>query len=137
MGADIRIYMEYLERKTNKYKCIGKFDGDRLYGVFGIIAGVRSDIKPIYPPRGLPIDVNDSMYKEYKGEPEYHTASWLSTSELRECLDAVYEIIRKEEEEAGRTYNPDWAKSYEQIYNYMKSSEEDGDPTRIVFWFDN
>lgn len=137
MGADIRIYMEYLERKSNKYKCIGEFDGERLYGVFGIIAGVRSDIKPIYPPRGLPIDVNDSIYKKYTGEPEYHTASWLSTSELRECLDAVYEIFRKEDEEVGRTYDPDWAKSYEQIYNYMKSSEEDGDPTRIVFWFDN
>ena len=138
MSTGIWIRMEYQERKTKRYKYLGEFDGDKLYGVFGILAGVRSDIKPIYPPRGLPDDVNDCIYKEYKkGQPDLHTASWLSTSELRECLDAVYEIIRKEVEEEGRTYNPDWAESYEQIYRYMKSSEEDGDPTRIVFWFDN
>ena len=137
MATDIWIHMEYRNRKTKKYKYGGKFDGDRLYGVFDIIAGVRGNIKPIYPPRGLPGDVNNCIYKQYKeGKPDFHTASWLSTSEFRECLDAVNEIIREEDKKEGIIYDPDWAKSYELIYDYMKSYDADGEPARIVFWFD-
>ncbi len=135
MGTDIWIHIEYRSRKTKNYKYAREFYGDRLYGVFGILAGERSEIEPIYPPRGLPNDITRLTYKKYKDdEPDFHTASWLTSSELRECLDAVDEIIKNEKRD---NYNKDWLKCYEKIYRYMKYYDDVGEPSRMVFWFDN
>ena len=135
MGTDIWIHIEYKCRKTKNYKHAREFDGDRLYGLFGILAGARSEIEPIYPPRGLPDDVTRLTYKKYQdGEGDFHTASWLTASELRECLDSVDEIIKQEKKDA---YNKDWLKGYEKIYRYLKYYDDIGEPSRMVFWFDN
>ena len=138
MATDIWIHIEYKSRKNKKYKYAGEFDGERLYSVFGILAGVRSDIKSIYPPRGLPDDASDELLCAYKNRfPDCHTPSYLYTSEFRECLDIVDELIHKYDEKEGTTYNPNWLKSYEFIYEYMQTSDKEGEPARMVFWFDN
>lgn len=107
----------------------------RNYGVFGILAGARSDIPPLFPPRGVPEDATWKTRKEYLDDcGDFHTASWLSTTEFRECLDAVDEIIRDRRQDA---YQSDWLSDYEFIYRLMKDSEDEGEPARIIFWFDN
>lgn len=70
-------------------------------------------------------------YKDYDGEA--HTASWLTTEEFGECLDAVDVVVREQEPEAS----DDWLKNYRLIHKYMKDSDDEGEPARIVFWFDN
>ena len=135
MATDIWIHIEYKNRKTKHYNYAREFYGDRLYGVFGILAGARTDIEPIYPPRGLPDDLTRRTYEKYlDGEGDFHTASWLFASELRECLDAVDEIVRDKE---PVTYKNDWLKRYEKIYRYMKYCDDIGESSRMVFWFDN
>jgi hypothetical protein len=57
MATYIWIHLEYKNRKTQEYKYVGDFCGDKIYSVFGILAGARSAIEPIFPPRGLPNDV--------------------------------------------------------------------------------
>ncbi len=138
MATDIHIHVEYLRRKKGKKPCWidsgEEFDRERLYGVFGIMAGVRSDIMPLYPPRGLPDDITRETYKHYKDyEEDAHTESWLTTDEFSECLDAVDAIVRVRNPEVS----DDWLKSYRFIHKYMKDSDDEGEPARIIFWFDN
>lgn len=138
MGTDIHIHVEYLRRKKGKkpyWMHSGEeFCADRLYGVFGILAGLRSDINPLYPPRGLPGDITMETYRHYKDyDGEAHTASWLTTEEFGDCLDAVDVVVREQEPEAS----DDWLKNYRLIHKYMKDSDDEGEPARIVFWFDN
>lgn len=138
MATDIWIHIEYKSRKNKKYKYAGEFDGDRLYGVFGILAGARSAIEPLYPPRGLPGDVCESIYRAYKDfQSDAHTPSYLYTDELRECLDTVDEVIHEYYAKEDTIYDPDWLKTYEYIYSYMRTCDEEGEPARMVFWFDN
>ena len=134
MATNIWIHIEYKSRKNKKYKYAGEFDGERLYGVFGILAGTRSEIKPLFTPRGLPDDVSDEIFNAYKNRfPDCHTPSYLYTAELRKCLDTVDKLIH----EYDKTYNPQWLKSYEFICEYMQTSDKEGEPARMVFWFDN
>jgi len=138
MGTDIHIHIEYQRRKKGKkprWMHSGEeFSTERLYGVFGILAGLRSDIKPLYPPRGLPGDITMETYRHYKDyEGEAHTASWLTTDEFGECLDTVGTIVREQEPDVSN----DWLKSYRFIHKYMKESDNEGEPARIIFWFDN
>ena len=74
-------------------------------------------------------------YKEYKmWGGDAHTASWLSTEEFGECLEELKKIFRDDvpDENVDEILN-----DYLQIYRSMKESEDDGEPARIVFWFDN
>ncbi len=160
MGTDIHIHIEYLRRKKSKKPHWihpgEEFDADRRYSVFGILAGLRSDIKPLYPPRGLPGDITMETYRHYKDYGgEAHIASWLTTQEFGECLDVVERIVEERSkqpktdlqcnielvEKLLRNYHDDndddWLKSYRLLYKYMKDSDDDGEPARIIFWFDN
>lgn len=138
MGTDIHIHVEYLRRKKGKklrwIHSVEDFSTERLYGVFGILAGLRSNIKPLITPRGLPGDITMETYRHYKDyEGEAHTTSWLTTDEFGECLDTVDAAIREQEPEVI----DDWLKSYRLIHRYMKDSDDEGEPARIIFWFDN
>ena len=65
-----------------------------------------------------------------------HTASWLSTEEYRKCLDFHFRIL-SERKELSIEHIREWVEQYEKIYDYMEYSENEGEPSRIVFWFDN
>ncbi len=139
MGTDIAIHIEYLRHKRGKKPYWvhpgEEIIGDRLYYVFGILAGVRCNTEPLYHPRGMPGNATLKTYNDYKsfGEGLYAT-SWLTTQEFRECLETIDKIAKEED---GECYNENWLKNYWEIYNYMKDSEDAGEPARIVFWFDN
>ncbi len=135
MATYIWIHLEYKDSKTKKYQYVGEFCGDKIYGVFGILAGARSSIEPIYPPRGLPEDVCRDIKFEYDTfEEDAHTPSYLYSHELRECLDAVDKIFRQCYKEE---YSPEGLKNYEYIYKCMRVFDDAGEPARMVFWFDN
>ena len=92
-------------------------------------------------------------YKDYGGEA--HTASWLTTQEFGECLDVVERIVEERSkqpktdlqcnielvEKLLRNYHDnnddDWLKKYRLLHKYMKDSDDEGEPARIIFWFDN
>ena len=150
MGTDIRIHVEYLDCKTKQYTHANEdFRRDRCYLLFDLLGGGRGNKNPLYYPRGLPGDLSDETLRCYKyGESEFHHASWLTTMEFRECLDAFYETPKEDNipEDLSQKLDsimhdlpsrPDPMICYEQIYCYMKSSDDDGEPSRIVFWFDN
>ena len=81
MGTDIHIYLEYRSRKTKHYQYGGELHGERCYGLFNTMSGceVRGEKESLYPVRGLPGDVTQATYKEYKEwEGDAHHASWLT-----------------------------------------------------------
>ena len=131
MGKDIHMYMEYRSRKKKRYMYGGKFDNERLYGIFFFFSDVFYDVKPLYPARGLPGNVTRVVYEEYKREEcEAHHASWLTADELRECIDLAAARYSRDGDDS-------WLKPYELIYSYLKDSDDAGEPSRVVFWFDN
>ncbi|MBR5698605.1 MAG: hypothetical protein IKX44_08330 [Prevotella sp.] len=135
MATDIWIHIEHKSRKSGKYVYDFEADGDRIYSLFGALAGTRGKLEPMFDPRGLPDDVTPETLEEYNlFEEDAHTPSWLTTNELRECLD---QTIKEYSDEYGEKEVKSWLKNYEKIYEYMKYSEDEGEPSRIVFWFDN
>lgn len=112
MGCDIHCYAEV--KTNNKWKKVGSifknpwyiwykdnnkevpknekeftdspYDG-RNYNLFSILAGVRNDynILPISNPKGLPNDISNEVRGKYSvWEDDGHSASWLTTKELKE-----------------------------------------------------
>ena len=134
MGTDIHIHMEYRSRKKKQYQYGGRMQGERLYGVFEVFAGVRLGSKQLIKPRGLPGDVTKVVLQAYhEWKPDCHHASWLTTEELRDCLDEAQKRLLA----AKETTDEEWLRPYERIYEYMIDYERAGEPCRIVFWFDN
>ena len=130
MGTDIYMYMEYRSRKKKRYIYYCEFIGKRQYGLFEIMAEVFRDTKPLYKSRGLPDDVTPQVFKFYKDSGGNRlVASWLTAEEFRNCLDLAIERYSKDASEG-------WIKEYEIIYNYLKDSDDEDEPARIVFWFD-
>lgn len=130
MGMDIHIYMEYRERKTNRYKYYREFETPRRYGLFGILADVFNDVNPLYISRGFPNDASDNVYKEYRNwGGDAHHVSWLDAEEFGYCLDYAKELYPDASE--------DWLKESEFILKNLRDSDNEGEPARIIFWFDN
>lgn len=126
--------MEYRHRKKKHYCFGGELFGERLYGVFEVIGGWGKRHNPLFDIRGLPGDVTNLVYEEYKnGKPDYHHPSWLTTEELRMSLDEA----RHRFESTSPVGDDDWLRPYERIYEYMLDYEKVGETCRIVFWFDN
>lgn len=137
MGTDIHIHIEHKSRKRKKFVYDFEADGERIYSLFGVLAGTRGDCDALFDPRGLPTDVSPEVLEEYKlWDGDAHTHSWLTTEEFGKCLDSYFEDCTKV---AGNSeeYVREWMSSYYKIYEYMKYSEDEGEPSRIVFWFDN
>ena len=131
MGTDIHMYMEYHSRKKKRFVYGKRFVVDRLYGLFEIMANICREVKPLYEARGLPDDVTPQVlksYKDYGGDA--HHASWLTSSEFKECLDKADSLFSNDAPE-------DRLKSYKRAYSYLYDSDKEGEPSRVVFWFDN
>lgn len=57
----------------------------RNYALFGLLAGIRADIKPIAKPRGLPADVSPEVAQSAKDwGRDGHTHSWLTLKEMQD-----------------------------------------------------
>ena len=141
MGCDIHIFAECKRGRKGKRKHWRFFDelkGERIYGIFSVLAGVRLDIPSLFPPRGLPGDITQEVYKRYiDGKPDWHHPSWLTTEEFEQVLSYGQEILPKECEKDGEEYSGYCFDSYLYILDILKEYESVGEPSRIIFWFDN
>jgi hypothetical protein len=169
MGTDIHCF---LERKTSKGWAVDpghlrdRDMGDPLeiaslagrnYHLFGIVAGVRSNAKPIKPPRGFPKDASEELTRVYQRNPWYHTATYLTPRELQAALNRYkreYSVLYAEqlidltdeipEQDAFSRYGTSdavlrYIRSYkesEKVDNILLSSKKNT-RFRIVIWFDS
>jgi hypothetical protein len=114
MGCDIHVYVErkmngvweavpdeygpihpyYSETNQNDTFNVNCWTVARNYSLFGILAGVRSNIEPISSPKGIPEDVSSFVEKEYsnwrlRGDSA-HTPSFFTLQELLNVKDESY-----------------------------------------------
>ena len=127
MGADITVYAEARSGKKGKpYRFIGELNADRNYYMFTAMGYELAYFEPVYRARGLPGDVTNVVYLEYKKYCEAHHPSWLSAQELMDCIqycEKLYEMDGGHHE------------SFLKIYKLLKEYNDQGDEARIVFWF--
>ena len=69
MEVDINLFIEKRDKDTGKWHALSTYydavyEG-RDYGLFGLLAGVRSTSGMLQPVRGLPEDVSDELRKLY------------------------------------------------------------------------
>lgn len=93
MGCDIHATIEYnkwKDRLPSYWIGMAKdFDIDRLYTLFGYLAGVRDDdVEPLSKPKGVPIDASYEFKEELESwDSDAHTTSWLTFEELQKLPD--------------------------------------------------
>ena len=121
MGCDIHVYVEYKPYSHSSYWFLfAHVHLMRNYELFGVLAGVRSEIAPLFPPRGLPDNVDIITDCDHRNEEgDAHTESWLTLEELKKVVPT---------------------ENHNDVYAMIASMEElekRGLPTRLVFWFDN
>lgn len=100
MGTDIHLYVE--KKINNLWKACKphkelsnrldsfRWNVVRNYSLFGILAGVRSNIKPILKPQGFPKNASLIIAKKYKKEKNNsHTPSRLLLSKLIPYKDKI------------------------------------------------
>ena len=163
MGCDIHCYIEYRKPDSKFWNDFGgRINPGRHYAQFARMAGVRNywEIDVKYPPRGYPADASFAArddnhlyitqtegdgyvtpeqaekwiaggYSKYMKDcdgdenrsfvtnPDYHSHSWLSTEEFACTLSDLSDP------------------EYLAILAAMRSFENQGFVTRLVFWFDN
>lgn len=175
MGCDIHLRLEIKAKRQSEWQNCKIFGydrcwGDRIYGMFAVLAGVRSynNIEHL-PVRGIPCDATRSTllaygyevvkdteeqydfqcgeskaqnwvedfseYIEsngikYVSDPDWHTPSWCTTSEMEDCINRVF----KKDDGGWKGDYIEWLA----LLGAMKGYEQSGDyECRAVFWFDN
>lgn len=129
------IYIEYRHRKKHCY-CFGGQVEEELQFLYCLVqkSGWQCfDI--LFPTRGLPGDVTKVVYDEYIAHKNVgvNSATWLTTKELKICMNHVYErLISKlefSEEGACKTLV-----EYRTLISHMEDYEKCGELARIVFF---
>jgi hypothetical protein len=137
MGCDIHCIIEYSDFTYGDHaKFAGEpywsamgsdFNPGRDYTMFGILADVRCG-GCLFPPRGLPGENASWQVKDHlKEDGDLHSHSWLTHDELAQCL-------------AEYTLKAEWGPYsvvWDAILAAMRAFQERGQPTRLVFAFDN
>ena len=133
MGCDIHLHIEI------------KIDGNwehyayphiaRSYVLFGVLAGVRGDSKPIVAPKGFPVDASVVTKLDYAHwGSDAHTPSWLNAKEVgrlrRWFDDETTTAVSLEYNILSNTYL--FGNAFDVAD--LPSTVED---FRFVFWFDN
>lgn len=170
MGCDVHAYLEYsdfVDQSGQDYwQCLMENAGRRDYAMFGLLAGVRSDDKPVVAPRGFPEGshswtVREAFYMRIVDEASDHertatraqAESWhvpvikLHGSDQLYCGDpdmhTVSWITYEELMQVIGRYMTDCSKygpyhvEWDAIAGAMRALEERGCKTRLVFGFDN
>lgn len=163
MGCDIHPYVEYRKKGTDYWQSFGReLDGDRHYGIFGRLAGVRAaDEGPVIPVRGIPDNLgfwaSDSWWlyvTEGSGDADgvctreqaesYHKYGSRYRGDGKEFIEHpdwhTPSWCTPDEWESATCCLPgDWSgnETYKAILAAARSLETDGYEVRLVFWFDN
>lgn len=111
MGCDIHCAIEKRDKKIDKwvelalYKLqngeiekVPVYDG-RDYGLFGILAGVRSTSGSLVAVRGMPDDLSLTVKEEYGDGKYFHSQTWYDFCELdaydyslTKCVNIIKEL---------------------------------------------
>lgn len=151
MGCDIHAHVEL--RYQGNWEHYAMPNIRRWYDLFGIMAGVRSEIKPIVAPKGVPDDMSVITRLDWeRWKVDAHTASWFNEDELDELqkwLDEQkkqadgkeerYSIFQFDLEAGvlGGTYMFGNSLTAFKHYNDVDYIPKGADAVRLVFWFDN
>jgi len=138
MGCDIH---PRIARRTGEGELVsfmhGTLDLGRDYVMFGLMAGVRGKEK-LFEPRGLPDDVPFSYKFDHdRLDGDAHSASWLTTQEVRMVADAYPEVA--ERLDGKRRQNP-WLAALVGLMEAVDRWSDEYDPDGgavLIFWFDN
>ena len=114
MGCDIHFYLEYKHSDANGWGNWGeRYRMGRNYALFGFLAGVRGEGKPIVEARGYPSDASWDTNKDFYmwiGEPSNDDDD--RTVSLETALDwnnrYGTRILYKDDGKPARVANPDW-----------------------------
>ena len=103
------------------------------------VGDITSDVGFLMPCVDVEVLECENQYSEYQ-HCEFITAQcWKEKPTVEYVLKD--DLNKNPDEEAAYQcaydLSDDWLKEYELIYSYLKDSDEEGEPARIVFWFDN
>ncbi len=166
MGCDIHLFVEY-RRKENgaTWLPFGKeFRLARDYEMFGRMAkGVRREPENGFAPRGVPSDMSWSAEHEHLmfiHDGEREESNYVTTADAAKYVasgESQY-VTKYGKDKPNYVTHPDWhshswltrlefvkciehadypAPDYKAVAAAMRSLENDGLETRVVFWFDN
>ena len=159
MSCELHIFCEVRNKKTGKWKQVGKhfpvlsckngmyktrhpFDW-QSYSLFGFLADVRnySGCTPISQPKGIPNNISHTISKEWEEwrTTEGHSDSFLT---LRELLEFNYNKKFIDDRFGEDTYGKRITHKEhlgKRFFVHLKELKKLGKPddVRIVFWFDN
>jgi hypothetical protein len=145
MGTSIWHHVEYLHKKKNvycHYNGLSDFDLvnlDRHNAMFCVMGGARriDGYGILFPPRGLPQDVtHETWYEYHEGECDFHHESWLDTDEFQSCIDYVRVKLTNEDPNDIESIDAS-LRPYQKVCDIMRECDQNGEPARLVFWFDN
>ena len=138
MGCDIHLHVEV--QIAGRWEHYSELDVERCYLLFGIMAGVRGDERPVAPLRGLPSDLNPVTAAAYASwRNDAHSMSYLLAGEIGE----VCQRCRQEVSKLGwspRDAFPGFeccGRGQSAINCIQGRLEGDVQDVRFVFWFDN
>lgn len=161
MGCDIHCYVEYYwpgEDHSNgkkRWRDFGqRINPGRNYTLFGYLAGVRRDVTPVVPPRGVPRDLawaaSDDYWLWLEGKDRARAARWVEQGDsVYRHNDAgepqwvshpdyhTHSWLTPDEFEKALVLAGETTGEYRALLAAMRSLEKDGDKVRLVFWFDN
>lgn len=149
MGCDIHMILQAKgphDKMWSTYILPDKYVG-RDYSFFGILAGVRSiEYEPVSGPKGLPDDLTIPLQDRLEAlliethldpdNPEYHSQTYLSMTEIDEYLEEKLEDMTYFKE--GSDYDPvPEMKKLRELHDFMKHFKVRGGEVRLVMGFDN
>jgi hypothetical protein len=144
MGCDIEVHAEVLIDRAWHHYSTATFD--RNYRLFTKMAGVRSqpewDIKPIAPPRGLPMNLSAiTKIAALKGKGHTYSHSWLSSKEIALTEKWLIENATTPSDAAfpSSSIKLGWlfGGAFWGFEKYRSDYPREIQDVRWVFWFDN
>ena len=136
MGCDIHLYVEI--KVKGQWHLFSHPRIKRNYELFGIMAGVRSDIpNPISEPKGLPPDLSHMVAIDYEYNRDAHSESWFNRDEISQLIErtSLMGAFPGDFEHSQLGYangNP-----YDSIGTEDGGHPKEYEDVRFVFWFDN
>jgi len=118
MGCDIHAMLEVEGESPVAFAFNAIFAGQaslpRNLAVFGALAGVRSTVPPLYPPRGIPDNVSEESFEEYylfvinEADAEMYRGYGYVTRDEAPIRGRVYWKTSGLQSRFGYVADPDW-----------------------------